>query len=187
MSKAHIPQTLQEAVIYFADSENCRQFMVDMRWPDGKIQCPRCGGFDVAWLPNDKRFKCCKHDSPKFSLKVGTIFEDSPIPLRSGFRLCGWWRTAKMACLEWEIHRAIKVTQKSAWFMLQRARLAMQGDTVDTFGGEGGAAVEVDETYIGGLARNMHKDVRERKIKGRTGWQNRRVWFTGARQRRKEI
>jgi transposase-like protein len=168
MSKAkHVPETLQQAIIYFSDFENCRQFMLRLRWPDGKVSCPRCGSEDVAWLHNAKVFKCYqKHAQQKFSLKVGTIFEDSPIALEKWLPVMWMVSNCKNGVSSYEIHRAIKVTQKTAWFMLQRARLAMQGDVVDTFGGE----VEVDETYIGGLARNMHADVRKRKIQGRTGW-----------------
>jgi transposase-like protein len=163
------PKTLQQAVIYFTDFENCKRFMIDMRWPDGKIQCPRCGSMNVEWLPNAKRFKCYeKHGSPKFTLKTGTIFEDSPIPLEKWLPVMWLVANCKNGVSSYEIHRAIGVTQKSAWFMLQRARLAMQGSEVPAFGGEGDA-VEVDETYIGGLARNMHASRRREKLHGRTG------------------
>src|SRR5262245_13633437 len=181
------PQTLQEAIQYFADFENCRQYMVDIRWPDGKVTCPRCGSDDVDWLPNAKVFKCFDkehtkaHGPVKFSLKVGTIFEDSPIGLDKWLPVMWLIANCKNGVSSWEIHRAIGVTQKTAWFILQRARLAMQGDTVDTFDGE----VEVDETYIGGLARNMHADVRKRKIQGRTGWVGKTAVF-GLLERSKE-
>lgn len=159
----HVPETLQEAIIYFSNFENCREFMMNLRWPDGQVKCPRCGSEDVQWLPNAKVFKCyAKHAQQKFSLKVGTIFEDSPIALEKWLPVMWLIANCKNGVSSWEIHRAIKVTQKTAWFMLQRARLAMQGDSIDTFGGE----VEVDETYIGGLSRNMHKSVRERKYRG---------------------
>lgn len=163
MGKETTPKTLQQAVLYFSNYENCHRFMVDLRWPDGKVKCPRCGSDNVSWLPNAKRFKCYeKHDHVKFSLKVGTIFEDSPIALEKWLPVMWMIANCKNGVSSWEIHRAIDVTQKTAWFMLQRARLAMQGDTVDTFGGE----VEVDETYIGGAARNMHKEKRARKYLG---------------------
>jgi len=160
------PQTLQEAIQYFSDFENCRQYMVNLRWPDGKVTCPNCGSEDVAWLPNAKLFKCyVKHAQQKFSLKVGTIFADSPIALEKWLPVMWLIANCKNGVSSWEIHRAIGVTQKTAWFMLQRARLAMQGDGGGSFDGE----VEMDETYIGGLARNMHKKDRARKIHGRTG------------------
>jgi len=156
-----LPTTLQEAVIYFSEYENCHEFMANLRWPDGKVICPHCGSDDVAWLPNARVFKCYqKHPLQKFSLKVGTIFEDSPIPLQKWLPVMWLIVNAKNGISSWEIHRAIKVTQKTAWFMLQRARLAMQDELT---GGLLGGEVEVDETYIGGKARNMHKD-RKRRV-----------------------
>jgi hypothetical protein len=155
MSKAATPKTLLEAVQYFAIYENCHSYMVELRWPDGKVKCPRCGSDEVAWLPNAKVFKCYqKHARQKFSLKVGTIFEDSPIALEKWLPVMWMLVNCKNGISSWEIHRAIGVTQKSAWFMLQRCRLAMQDDLT---GGNLGGEVEVDETYIGGKARNMHK------------------------------
>jgi transposase-like protein len=134
--------------------------MVELRWPDGKVKCPRCGSDDVAWLPNAKVFKCyCKHDRQKFSLKVGTIFEESPIALEKWLPVMWMLVNAKNGISSWEIHRGIGVTQKTAWFMLQRCRLAMQDDFS---GGNLGGEVEVDETFIGGKARNMHKDRKRR-------------------------
>src|SRR6185437_4296799 len=121
------PKTLQQAIAYFSEYENCHRFMVELRWPDGKVRCPRCGSEDVAWLPNAKVFKCYqKHERQKFSLKVGTIFEDSPIGLDK-WLLCMWMLVnCKNGVSSYEIHRAIGVTQKTGWFMLQRCRLALQ-------------------------------------------------------------
>ena len=172
------PETLQQAIIYFSDFENCRSFMVDMRWPDGKVMCPRCESDNVDWLPNAKLYKCYeKHSQQKFSLKVGTIFEDSPIALEKWLPVMWLVSNCKNGVSSWEVHRAIGVTQKSAWFMLQRARLAMQGDNVENFGGE----VEVDETYIRGLARNRHKS---KRVHGRTGGAGKTAVF-GLLQREK--
>jgi hypothetical protein len=112
----------------------------------------------VAYLPNAKVFKCYqKHERQKFSLKVGTIFEDSPIGLEKWLPVMWMVANCKNGVSSWEIHRAIGVTQKTAWFMLQRARL----------GGKIGGEVEVDETFIGGKARNMHAKERKRKTRGR--------------------
>jgi transposase-like protein len=159
------PTTLQEAVIHYANFENCKEFMMNLRWPDGKVLCPNCGSDDVAYLPNARVFKCYqKHERQKFSLKVGTIFEDSPIALEKWLPVMWMLVNCKNGVSSWEIHRAIGVTQKTAWFMLQRARLAMQDDHT---GGMLGGEVEVDETFIGGKARNMHADKRARKITGR--------------------
>jgi transposase-like protein len=158
------PKTLQEAILHFSDFENCKAFMVTLRWPDGKIVCPRCGGNDVAYLPNARVFKCyAKHAQQKFSLKVGTIFEDSPIPLEKWLPVMWMLVNCKNGVSSWEIHRAMGVTQKTAWFMLQRGRLAMQDDLT---GGSLGGQVEVDESYIGGSVRNMHKARKNRVQRG---------------------
>ena len=82
--------TLQQAVVYFSDPENCHEFMINLRWRDGKVRCPRCDSDNVSYLPNARVFKCYeKHDRQKFSLKVGTIFEDSPIGLDKWLPVCG--------------------------------------------------------------------------------------------------
>jgi transposase-like protein len=164
MDTLNTPTTLQDAVIFFSNPDNCYAFMVNLRWPDSHITCPRCGSDNVKYLPNARVFKCFqKHPCQKFSLKVGTIFEDSPIGLDKWLPVMWMLVNCKNGVSSWEIHRAVGVTQKTAWFMLQRARLAMQdGETGGKLGGE----VEVDETFIGGLARNMHKDKRAEKITG---------------------
>lgn len=163
----NVPSTLQEAVIFFSIFENCHLFMTKLRWADGKVLCPRCGSDDVDYLPNARVFKCYqKHDRQKFSLKVGTIFEDSPLGLEKWLPVMWMLTNCKNGVSSWEIHRAIGVTQKTAWFMLQRGRLALQDPST---GGKLSGEVEVDETFIGGKARNMHADVKERKIQGRRG------------------
>lgn len=116
-------------MVFFADAENCRQFMVKLRWPDGKVRCPYCNSDNVDYLPNAKIYKCYeKHAKQKFSLKIGTIFEDSPIGLGKWLPVMWLVVNAKNGISSWEIHRSIGVTQKTAWFMLQRARLAMQDE-----------------------------------------------------------
>lgn len=153
MSQA--PDTLQDAVLFFSNYQNCHDYMVRLRWPKGDVRCPRCGGKNVTWLANAKVYKCYgDHDRPKFSLKVGTIFEDSPLPLEKWLPVMWMLVNCKNGISSYEIHRAIGVTQKTAWFMLQRCRLALQDELT---GGNLGGDVEVDETYIGGKARNMHK------------------------------
>src|ERR1022692_2634409 len=174
--------TLRDAILYFADFEHCRQFMMELRWPDGVVKCPECGSERVAWLAKPRVWKCyVGHPKPTFSLKTGTIFEESPLPLfqwQGGVLKTGtifedsplplekWLPTAwlvincKNGMSSYEVHRGLGVTQKTAWFMLHRIRLAMQDGTFNKLGGE----VEVDETFIGGKARNMHKDKRAAKI-----------------------
>jgi transposase-like protein len=165
-SGSNVPTTLQAAIIFFADVENCRQFMTELRWPDGKVTCPNCGSDNVKWLANARVFKCFeKHPRQKFSLKVGTVFEDSPIGLEKWLPAMWLLVNCKNGVSSWEIHRALGVTQKTAWFMLHRLRLAMQDENGGTLNGE----VEVDETFIGGKARNMHEAKRKKKIHSRGG------------------
>lgn len=164
-------KTLQQAIIHFADVENCREFMARLRWGTGKVKCPNCGSEDVDWLPNAKLYKCYRkpaHPRQKFSLKVGTIFEDSPIGLEKWLPVMWMLANCKNGVSSWEIHRAVGVTQKTAWFMLQRGRLAMQDELT---GGMLGGEVEVDETFIGGKVRNMHrgKKARVQAINRNTG------------------
>jgi transposase-like protein len=138
--------------------------MVRLRWPDGHVTCPRCGSQDVKWLPNANVFKCFqKHPCQKFSLKAGTVFEDSPVGLDKWLPVVWMLANCKNGVSSWEVSRAIGVTQKTAWFMLQRIRLALQDREA---GGKLGGEVEVDETFIGGKARNMHRGKREEKITG---------------------
>ena len=160
------PTTLQEAIVYFSDPKNCREFLVARRWPNGVI-CPRCGSANVLFLESYNRWKCReKHDAPQFTLKTGTIFEDSPLGLDKW--LSAMWQVVncKNGVSSCETARAIGVTQKSAWFMDHRIRFALhQGSFDKMLSGE----VEADETFIGQKARNMHKDVRARKITGTGG------------------
>ncbi len=167
MAAAQLPETLQEAVEYFADETRCHEFMIALRWPDGKVTCPVCNRPDPLWLANQRRFKCrAKHPRAQFSVKVGTIFEDSPIALKSW--LLAMWQivNCKNGISSYELGRALGVTQKTAWFMNHRIRLAMQDRTS---GGKLGGEVEIDETYIGGKARNMHPAKRKRVIGGKRG------------------
>ena len=160
------PDSLQQAIIHFDSFENCKAFMVALRWADGAVKCPRCDSEKVFWIEKERVWKCYgKHDHAKFSLKTGTIFEDSPIALQKWLPATWLIINCKNGISSYEIGRALGVTQKSAWFMLQRIRLAMQSGTFTKLSGE----VEVDESFIGGKARNMHADVKARKIQGRRG------------------
>jgi len=157
------PSDLRNAIVYFNDVEHCREFMVELRWPDGKVKCPRCGSEHVLWIAKERVWKCYgKHDHAKFSLKTGTIFEDSPIALEKWLPAAWLIINCKNGISSYELARDLKVTQKSAWFMLHRIRLAMQSGTFEKLGGE----VEADETFIGGKARNMHVAQRKRRITG---------------------
>jgi transposase-like protein len=166
MNTNDTPKTLLEAVKFFSDYENCRKFMMDARWPDGVVKCPICGSDHVTYMENARRWKCYgRHPRAQFTLKVGTVFEDSPIPLEKWLPTLWLIVNCKNGISSYEVGRALGVTQKSAWFMLHRLRLAMQTGSLMKFKGE----VEVDETFIGGKARNMHKDARIRRITGTGG------------------
>src|SRR2546430_15069681 len=161
------PKTLQQAIIYFSDSTNCFEYLKARRWPDGVVVCPTCGRNDVSFLANQKKWQCkSAHSRRQFSIKIGTIFEDSPLGLDKWLTAVWMITSCKNGVSSYEIHRAIGVTQKTAWFMEHRIRLAMQtGSFTKKLSGE----VEVDETYIGGLSRKMHKSVRARRIIGTGG------------------
>ena len=159
------PKTLQDAIVYFANPNNCVAYLVARRWPNGVI-CPTCARKDTAYVPSRRVWQCkTRHPKSQFSIKVGTIFEDSPIGLDKWLLAMWMLANCKNGVSSYEISRAIKVTQKSCWFMLQRIRLALQGET----GGKLGGQVEVDETFIGGKPRNMHNGVRARRITGTGG------------------
>jgi transposase-like protein len=162
--KVEFPQTLHAAIKYFANADHAFGFMRSIRWPDGVVKCPRCGSKDVSYLSTRKIWKCkAKHEKQQFSVKVGTVLEDSPIGLDKW--LCGFWliANAKNGISSYELHRALGVTQKTAWFMLHRIRLAMQDGSIEKFSGR----VEADETFIGGIARNVHKD-KKAKLLGKS-------------------
>lgn len=156
------PQTLQEAITYFANPDNCIAYLSVRRWPDGNVVCPNCGSDRVSFNEQRRTWKCSTHHSKReFSIKVGTIMEDSAIPLDKWLMTIWLVTNCKNGVSSYEISRDIKVTQKSAWFMLHRIRLAMQdSDKGSKLSGE----IEADETFIGGKARNMHKSVHARRI-----------------------
>jgi len=160
------PQTLLDAVRFFKDPDVCLQFMVTMRWPDGIVKCPRCGSTRVGFLANQRRWQCSiRHDRRQFSVKVGTIFEDSPLGLDKWLPAVWQIVNCKNGISSYETARALGITQKSAWFLNHRIRKAMQTGTFEKVKGQ----VEADETFIGGLARFMHKADRARKITGTGG------------------
>jgi transposase-like protein len=159
-------RTLQEAVIYFSDFENCKRVMVQLRWKDGIVACPRCGSRKVTWLAKARVWKCyAKHERPTFTLKTGTIFEDSPIGLDKWLPALWLVVNCKNGISSCESARDLGVTQKTAWFMNHRLRFALKDGGFGLLSGE----VEADETFIGGKARNMHKAERARKITGTGG------------------
>ena len=160
------PKTLQEAIKFYSDPDNCLNHLVAQRWPNG-VECPTCGSKDVRFVATRRIWECkTKHPKKQFSIKVGSIFEDSPIGLDKWLMATWMISACKNGVSSYEIHRAIGVTQKSAWFMMHRIRLAMHDGPFTTKLGGGGKEIEVDETFIGGKARNMHKSVKARRITG---------------------
>jgi len=154
------PRTLMEAVRYFADPDVSLKHMVELRWPGG-ISCPTCGRADVRFIATRRLWECKeKHPRKQFSAKVGTIFEDSAIPLDKWFVAIWMVANCKNGISSYEMAKAIGVTQKSAWHMNHRIRLAMRLGTIEKqMDGE----CEADESFIGGLAKNMHPRRRERR------------------------
>src|SRR5271169_2565037 len=149
------PKTLQTTIQFFSDYENCRKFMVAVRWLDEVVRCPRCNSEKVTYLEKARLYRCYgDHPKQKFSLKVGTVFEDSPIPLEKWLPAAWMLVNCRNGVSSYEIHRALGVTQKTAWFMLHRIRLAMQAGNFEL--GGSGKEVEADEAFIGGKAKNMH-------------------------------
>lgn len=183
------PETLVEAVRFFADEDVALRFMVDLRWGGmDKVHCPRCGSARVRFISTRRVWECRETHQvgqPKrFSLKTNTIMEDSPLSL--GTWLVAIWleANAKNSISSYEVHRSLGITQKSAWFMQQRIRLAMQsGDFFKKLTGD----VEVDETFIGGKARNMHAKKRAEKIKGTGGAGSGKAVVMGLLQRHGEV
>jgi transposase-like protein len=164
MATENWPTTLQAAIVYFSDPDVAFDEMVRFRWPDGVVKCPTCGSAEVYFTESRRIWQCKeKHTKRQFSVKVGSIMEDSPIGIDKWLTAVWLITNAKNGISSYELARALGITQKSAWFMLHRIRLAMQ----DEDGGKLNGTVEVDETYIGGAARFMHASKRKRYRPGR--------------------
>jgi transposase-like protein len=159
----HLPETLIEAVRYFANEDLCVSFLAALRWPEGPI-CPRCASREHSYISTRRVWRCksCKRE---YTVKLGTIFEDSPLPLTKWLPAVWLIANSKNGISSYEVGRALGVQQRSAWFMLHRIRLAMQSGSFERAWGH----VEVDETFIGGKARNMHLTARRQKIHGTGG------------------
>ena len=159
------PKTLQEAILYFADPVNCREYLVARRWPNG-VTCPRCGSQNVLFLEKYNRWHCReKHNAPQFTLKTGTVMEESHVGLDKWMTAMWQIVNCKNGISSYEIHRALGITQKTAWFLDHRIRLALTSGSFEKLTGE----IEADETFIGGKARNMHVGKRQRRITGTGG------------------
>jgi transposase-like protein len=160
MTKIKTPETLREAISYFADPDVSLQFLQFLRWPSGVV-CAHCDAPNPMFLKTRRIWKCrvCRK---QFSVKLGTIFEDSPLGLDKWLPAIWMLANSKNGISSYEMARGLGVTQKTAWFMLGRIRLAMQTKSFKKMSG----SVETDETFVGGLAKNMHKSKKARVITG---------------------
>jgi transposase-like protein len=158
------PLSLQQAIVYFDNPDNCTRYLSERRWPDGKVVCPGCGSQSVSYNTQRRTWKCSTHHSKReFSIKVGTVMEDSAIPLSKWLTAIWLVTNCKNGISSYEIARDLKVTQKSAWFMLHRIRLGLAGDVpTGKMGGRDGGPVEVDEAFVGGNPKFMHANRRAR-------------------------
>jgi transposase-like protein len=172
-----LPQTLLEATRYFSDPEVCVQFVAKLRWPDGPT-CPKCGGTEHSYLTTRRIWKC-KACKKQFSVKAGSIFEDSAIPLDKWLVSIWLIANSKNGISSHELGRALGLTQKSSWFVLHRVRLAMQARSFEMLSGQ----IEVDETYIGQKARTMHRAERAKKVSGRGRSSNNKAVVLGMIER----
>ena len=154
------PKTLQQAIQLFTDEQVCVDAVAAMRWPDGAV-CPHCLAKEPYYLATQRRWKCRKCRR-QFSVKVGTIFEDSAIPLQKWLPALWMLVNDKNGVSSHELHRSLGVSQKSAWFMLHRLRLVLKNNNIFKLGGNDAGPVEVDETFIGGQKKNMHADKKVR-------------------------
>jgi ISXO2 transposase-like protein/transposase-like zinc ribbon protein len=157
------PKTLTQAIQYFTDADNCLNYLKARRWPNG-VSCPTCGRKDVSFVPSRRLWQCkTRHPKAQFSIKTGTILEDSPLGLDKWLPVMWMAANCKNGVSSWEIHRSLGVTQKTAWFMLHRIRLGAKDEQAipSKIGGEG-SEVEVDETFVGGKMKNMHKEKQNR-------------------------
>jgi transposase-like protein len=159
-----MPKTLQEAIVYFSDLDRALAFAMKLRWPDGRVTCPRCGHDEHSFL-STRRMWFCKGCKKQFTIKVGTVFEDSPLGMDKWMTAVWLICNCKNGISSYEVARDLGITQKSAWFMMHRVRAAMRSGSFSKLSGE----IEADETFIGGKARNMHVDKRERRITGTGG------------------
>jgi transposase-like protein len=166
MDSTKSPKTLQDAIVYFSDPDRCFAYATKLRWPEGTVTCPRCNTAKHSFIKTRRLWFCytCKK---QFTLKVGTIMQDSPITLDKWMTAFWLLANCKNGISSYELSKALGIHQESAWFMLQRIRKVMQDDFLGSKLGSGPSAeVEVDESFIGGKARNMHVSERKRRITG---------------------
>jgi len=160
----NLPKTLQDAIVFFSDPDRALAFAIVLRWPDGQITCPRCDSDQHSFI-STRRIWFCKGCKKQFTVKVGTIFEDSPLGMDKWMTAVWLIVNCKNGISSYEVGRDLGITQKSAWFMMHRIRGAMDSGSMGKLSGE----VEADETFIGGKSRNMHLNKRALRITGTGG------------------
>jgi transposase-like protein len=179
----NLPKTLQQAIRFFSDDLTCVKFVASRRWSDGKAICPKCESINNTFMESRRVWQCKNKECKKqFSVKVGTIFEDSPITLDKWLMAMWLIVNAKNGISSYELHRAIGVTQKTAWFMNHRIRAAMEANSFEKLSGE----IECDETYVGGDAKNMHAKKRKERVR-KAGSQSHKTAVLGMIQRRGKV
>ncbi len=156
-------KTLQGAIAYFSDPDRAFQAAMEFRWPGGNVSCPRCGQAKHSFIKTRRLWFCyvCKK---QFTVKVGTVMEDSPLGLDKWMVAIWMLANCKNGISSYELGKALGIRQNSAWFMLHRIREAMRDEAIYKFGGDTGPCpvVESDETFIGPNPQKMHKS---RKVK----------------------
>jgi len=169
MEQQITPTSLLEAIRYFSDVDVCIEFVASLRWLDGIAQCPHCEAKNAGFLKTRRIWKC-RECRKQFSVKTGTIFEESPIGLDKWLMAIWLVVNCKNGISSYEIARDLNITQKSAWFMLHRIRLALKNSNWSKMGGTKGGPVEVDEAFIGGVPKNMHASRRAKMKIGMNGY-----------------
>jgi transposase-like protein len=157
-SEIKLPESLQEAIVYFSDPDRAHEFAVSLRWPKG-ISCPRCG-FEAYSFISTRKIYYCKGCKKQYTVKVGTIFEDSPLGMDKWMMAVWLIVGCKNGISSYELASDLKISQKSAWHMLHRIRAAMASGSFEK---KMSGAVEADETFIGGKSKNMHYEERMRR------------------------
>jgi transposase-like protein len=168
LARNALPRNLLGAMRYFSDPDVCVEFVAGMRWPNGVV-CPHCASDRNSYLKSRRIWKCLNRECYKqFSVKTQSVFEDSPVPLDKWLTAVWMVVNCRNGVSSHEIARTLKVTQKTAWFMLHRIRLALRRGNWEKMGGSESGPIEVDEAYIGGVPKNRHLGKRMEVWKQRT-------------------